>query len=238
MRHVHEQDSTCGGYRLRQLRDFRAEGLVQHAVLLRAADGAVLLDLTDPGCCVHGCFFDEAKPDRAHVLISRVDGTLPMAHFQVDLAAGTWELLAGDPESQVRGDLTGLHDIARGAPLPCAASALPPSPPPAVEVDLDELLLKLPPVGSPSDVVRTFGELELAPRRRYRVLAPIPVHACRDLAVGEVVTFLRSSFFARESGYQLQFAGGPRQWFELRLSDDDPRDSALLGSLHRHLAPA
>ena len=62
--------------------------------------------------------------------------------------------------------------------------------------------------------------------------------ACRELAVGELVVFLGHSFFARESGYTLQFAGGPRQWFELRLSDDDPRDSALLGSLHRHLAPA
>jgi hypothetical protein len=53
-----------------------------------------------------------------------------------------------------------------------------------------------------------------------------------------LVVFLGHSFFARESGYTLQFAGGPRQWFELRLSDDDPRDSALLGSLHCYLAPA
>jgi hypothetical protein len=102
--------------------------------------------------------------------------------------------------------------------------ASPPSPPP--------------PECAPPAAARTFGEFELAPGRRYRVLAPIPAAACRELAVGELVVFLGHSFFARESGYTLQFAGGPRQWFELRLSDDDPRDSALLGSLHRHLAPA
>lgn len=85
---------------------------------------------------------------------------------------------------------------------------------------------------------RTFGELELAPGRRYRVLAAIPAAACCELAVGELVVFLSHSFSARENGYTLLFAGGPRQWFELRLSDDDPRDSALLGSLHRYLAPA
>jgi hypothetical protein len=102
--------------------------------------------------------------------------------------------------------------------------ASPPSPPP--------------PECAPPAAARTFGELELAPGRRYRVLAPIPAAACRELAVGELVVFLGHSFFARESGYTLQFAGGPRQWFELRLSDDDPRDSALLGSLHCYLAPA
>jgi hypothetical protein len=52
-----------------------------------------------------------------------------------------------------------------------------------------------------------------------------------------VVTFLRSGFFARANACQLQFASGPRQWLELRLCADDPRDADLLGSLRRHLAP-
>lgn len=81
-------------------------------------------------------------------------------------------------------------------------------------------------------------------RTRARARSPLsragadPRRGVPRLAVGELVVFLGHSFFARESGYTLQFAGGPRQWFELRLSDDDPRDSALLGSLHCYLAPA
>ena len=116
MRTVEEVFSACGAYRLVRIQEVRVDAIVQHAVLDRAADGAVVLDLTDPGCRVDAAFFDAAAP------------TLSL----------------------------------------CAA-------------DLDALLARLPPVGSPSDVVRTFGGLELAPRRRCRVLRPIPDGPCRDL---------------------------------------------------------
>ena len=233
MRTVDEATSACGGFRLTHSQEVGPGAIASHAVLARAADGAVLLDLTDPGCRVDACFFDAAKAALLHVVVSRVDGSLLAAHFVVDLAAGTWEVHDGGRDEPWRGDLAGLQAIARGAPLAPAPSPCPPPP-----VDVDALLPFLPPVGSPSDVVRTFGELELAPGRRYRVLLPLPDYACRGLAVGDEVTFLRSGFSARDGGYQLQFAGGPRRWFELRLSDDDPRDRALLGSLQRHFAPA
>lgn len=235
MRTVDEATSACGGFRLTHSQEVGPGAIASHAVLARAADGAVLLDLTDPGCRVDACFFDAALPGRLHVVVSRRDGSLLAAHFVVDLAAGTWEVHDGGRDEPWRGDLAALQAIARGAP---PAAPAPPLPPPPVDVDVDALLPFLPAVDAPSDLVRTFGALELAPRRRYRVLAPIPAAAGRDLAVGEVVTFLRAGFCARANGYTLQFAGGPRRWFELRLSDDDPRERELLGSLCRYLAPA
>ncbi|MBM3960742.1 MAG: hypothetical protein FJ306_02420 [Planctomycetes bacterium] len=244
MRTVEEQLSPCGVWRVVRFQEIGPAVFVQHAVIARAADGAVLLDLTDPGCTIDSCFFDAAKPGWLHVVMSRASASLLSAHFVIDLAAGKWEVHDGGRAEPWRGDFADLMAISRGRPLEPSPDPSPPSPEPARlspspsgSVDLDALMCFLPSVGTPINTVRTFGELELAPRRRYRVVAPIPDSACRHLAIGDIVTYLRYGLFARENGYTLQFAGGPRQWFELRLSDDDPREGELLWSLHRYLAP-
>jgi hypothetical protein len=235
MRTVEDLFSACGAYRLTRIQEFRPDATVQHAIVARVGDGAVLLELADAGCRVDTCFFDAERPGLLHLCVSRLDGSLPCQGFSLELAAGVWTLHDGGRDEPLRGDLASLQAILRGAPLP--ATTAPGTPLPSM-AESPPFASPPPSECAPPAAARTFGELELAPGRRYRVLAPIPAAACRELAVGELVVFLGHSFFARESGYTLQFAGGPRQWFELRLSDDDPRDSALLGSLHRHLAPA
>jgi hypothetical protein len=238
MRTVEDLFSACGAYRLTRIQEFRPDATVQHAIVARVGDGAVLLELADAGCRVDTCFFDAERPGLLHLCVSRLDGSLPCQGFSLELAAGVWTLHDGGRDEPLRGDLASLQAILRGAPLPATTAPGTPLPSMAESPPFASPPSPPPPECAPPAAARTFGELELAPGRRYRVLAPIPAAACRELAVGELVVFLGHSFFARESGYTLQFAGGPRQWFELRLSDDDPRDSALLGSLHRHLAPA
>ena len=238
MRTVEDLLSACGAYRLTRIQEFRPAATVQHAIVARAGDGAVLLELADAGCRVDTCFFDAERPGLLHLCVSRLDGSLSCQGFSLELAAGVWTLHDGGRDEPLRGDLASLQAILRGAPLPAATAPGTPPPSMAESPPFASPPSPPPPECAPPAAARTFGELELAPGRRYRVLAPIPAAACRELAVGELVVFLGHSFFARESGYTLQFAGGPRQWFELRLSDDDPRDSALLGSLHRYLAPA
>ena len=76
MRTVEDLLSACGAYRLTRSQEFRTAATVQHAIVARVGDGAVLLELADAGCRVDTCFFDAERPGLLHLCVSRLDGSL------------------------------------------------------------------------------------------------------------------------------------------------------------------
>jgi hypothetical protein len=180
MRTVEDLFSACGAYRLTRIQEFRPDATVQHAIVARVGDGAVLLELADAGCRVDTCFFDAERPGLLHLCVSRLDGSLPCQGFSLELAAGVWTLHDGGRDEPLRGDLASLQAILRGAPLPATTAPGTPLPSMAESPPFASPPSPPPPECAPPAAARTFGELELAPGRRYRVLAPIPAAACRD----------------------------------------------------------